>query len=41
MIKRLNDWLRKVAERHNEWVSIAKSFNLKDYIEDIIQELYL
>tara|TARA_Y100000114_G_scaffold24814_2_gene20497 strand:+ start:378 stop:929 length:552 start_codon:yes stop_codon:yes gene_type:complete len=41
MIKRLNDWLRKVAERHNEWVSIAKSFNLKDYSEDIIQELYL
>ena len=37
----LSDWLKKVAERHNEWVSIAKSFNLKDYSEDVIQELYL
>ena len=34
-------WLSIVAERHNEWVSIVKSFGEYDFCEDIVQEAYL
>ena len=34
-------WLAKVAERHQEWVSIVKSFGEYDYAEDIVQEMYI
>ena len=35
------EWLGKVAERHNEWISIVKSFGEYDYAEDIVQQCYL
>ena len=35
------EWLGIVAERHNEWVSIVKSFGEYDFCEDIVQEAYL
>jgi len=35
------EWLAKVAERHDEWVAIVKSFGEYDYAEDIVQEGYL
>ena len=34
-------WLSKVAEQHNEWIKIVKSFGEKHYYEDIVQEMYL
>lgn len=34
-------WLAKVAERHNEWIAIVKSFGEYNYCEDIVQEGYL
>ena len=34
-------WLAKVAERHNEWISIVNSFGEYDFAEDIVQECYL
>ena len=34
-------WLAKVAERHNEWISIVNSFGEYDYDEDIVQEAYV
>ena len=34
-------WLAKVAERHNEWISIVNSFGEYDFAEDITQEMYL
>ena len=36
-----SEWLGIVAERHNEWVSIVKSFGEYDFCEDIVQEAYL
>ena len=35
------EWLSKVAERHNEWIAIVKSFGEYDYCEDLVQEMYL
>ena len=35
------EWLAKVAERHNEWIAIVKSFGEYDFAEDIVQEMYL
>ena len=35
------EWLGIVAERHNEWISIVKSFGEYDFCEDIVQEGYL
>ena len=34
-------WLAKVAERHNEWISIVNSFGEYEYDEDIVQEAYV
>jgi DNA-directed RNA polymerase specialized sigma24 family protein len=34
-------WLNKVAEQHNEWIRIVKSFGEYQYCEDIVQEMYL
>jgi len=34
-------WLGRVAERHQEWISIVKSFGEFNYAEDIVQEAYL
>ena len=34
-------WLKKVAERHKEWLRIVHSFGEYDYAEDIVQEAYL
>jgi len=36
-----SEWLGIVAERHNEWISIVKSFGEYDFCEDIVQEAYL
>ena len=36
-----SEWLGIVAERHNEWISIVKSFGEYDFCEDIVQEGYL
>jgi DNA-directed RNA polymerase specialized sigma24 family protein len=35
------EWLAKVAERHQEWISIVKSFGEYDFAEDLVQECYL
>jgi len=35
------EWLAKVAEQHNEWIKIVKSFGEKHYYEDIVQEMYI
>ena len=34
-------WLRKVAERHQEWIKIVHSFGEYTYAEDLVQEMYL
>ena len=34
-------WLRIVAERHNEWIKIVHSFGEYTYSEDLVQEMYL
>ena len=34
-------WLKRVAERHNEWIKIVESFGEKNFQEDIVQQAYL
>lgn len=34
-------WLRLVAERHDEWVKMVHSFGEYTYAEDIVQEMYI
>jgi len=36
-----NKWLEKVAQHHKEWVKIANLYNVDDYAEDIVQEVYI
>ena len=35
------DWLSKVAKHHLEYVRVVESFGIKNYSEDIVQEMYL
>ena len=34
-------WLKRVAERHNEWIKIVESFGERNFQEDIVQQAYL
>lgn len=34
-------WLEKVAERHEEWIQIVRSFGETSYAEDLVQEMYI
>lgn len=36
-----NEWLAKVAEHHNYWISIVRNIGEVDYAEDIVQEMYI
>jgi RNA polymerase sigma factor (sigma-70 family) len=33
--------LEKIAQRHEFWIQTVKTFGVKDYAEDIVQEMYL
>lgn len=33
--------LDKIAQRHDYWITLVKSFGVNDYTEDIVQEMYL
>lgn len=33
--------LEKIAQRHDFWITVSKSFGMGDYAEDIVQEMYL
>lgn len=35
------EWLSIVAEQHNEWVTIVRSFGEKNFAEDIVMESYI
>jgi DNA-directed RNA polymerase specialized sigma24 family protein len=35
------EWLSIVAEQHDEWVKIVKSFGEKNFAEDIVMESYI
>ena len=35
------EWLKKVAERHTEWIKIVHSFGEYSFAEDLVQEMYL
>lgn len=35
------EWLKPIAEHHNEWVNMVKSFGERNYPEDIVQEAYI
>jgi DNA-directed RNA polymerase specialized sigma24 family protein len=35
------EWLSIVAEQHDEWVRIVKSFGEKNFAEDIVMESYI
>jgi hypothetical protein len=32
---------KKLIKRHKDWINIVKSFGLKDYAEDLVQEMYI
>ena len=32
---------KKLTKRHKDWINIVKSFGLKDYAEDLVQEMYI
>ena len=38
---RPSDLKKKLTNRHNDWINIVKSFGLKDYAEDLVQEMYI
>jgi len=35
------EWLKKVAEYHNDYLRIVQSYGEHEYAEDIVQEMYL
>ena len=36
-----SDLKKKLTNRHSDWINIVKSFGLKDYAEDLVQEMYI
>ena len=32
---------KKLTDRHTDWIKIVKSFGVKDYAEDLVQEMYI
>ena len=37
----LSDLKKKLTDRHTDWIKIVKSFGVKDYAEDLVQEMYI
>jgi len=33
--------LKKLTDKHNDWIAIVKSFGVDDYAEDLVQEMYV
>lgn len=32
---------KKLTDKHQDWINIVKSFGVKDYAEDVVQEMYV
>lgn len=32
---------QKLTDRHQDWINIVRSFGIKDYAEDLVQEMYV
>lgn len=32
---------KKLTDRHNDWIQIVESFGIRDYAEDLVQEMYI
>lgn len=37
----MSDMLNLIAKEHSKWIEVAKLFGIKDFAEDIVQEMYL
>ena len=33
--------LKKLTDKHNDWIAIVNSFGVDDYAEDLVQEMYV